>query len=89
MNDQTKDLFTLPGVLIDLTIAGIFYVVFALFFMPEYVPFSEPLYLYGFAFFASTPLAAVVWMALGLFRVTLADYRKNPTRSQYQYPDSE
>jgi hypothetical protein len=73
-NNMKPKLVTKWGVIIDLTLTGIFFAWMAT-ILKKHVPWveaGEPTVWAG-ALLASACLSGVVWMALSLFRVTLAD----------------
>lgn len=87
-HDQSRTLLSKPGMLLDLLLAGVFFVLCTLLVIPSHVPFTEPVLRYGFSAFTSFSLAGVFWMGLGLFRVTLADHRAHPERARHKYPEA-
>jgi len=87
-HDQTKDLLSPAGMLLDAALSLVFFVVFTLFIIPSHVPFQGQWEVLFFSAFCSLPLALVFWISLGLFRVTLMDFRKQPQRSEHKYPQA-
>ena len=73
-NNMKPKLVTKQGVIIDLTLTVIFYFWMAT-ILKKHVPWVEAgeSAVWAGALLASACLSGVVWMALSLFRVTLAD----------------
>lgn len=72
----------MPGVLIDAALAFVFFLVFTFFVLPPHVPGHDTVLLYAFSAFTAFCLSMVFWMALGLFRVTLADHKQRDAASK-------
>ncbi len=74
--DQSHKLLSKPGVVIDLALSLVFFLVFTFVVLPPHVPGHETNFLYLFSGATALCLTMVFWMALGLFRVTLVDHKQ-------------
>jgi len=68
-----KDKLITPlGIVVDLALAGLFFMVFTLFILPPHVPAFQTGPLYFFSAYTALCLTGVFWIGLQLFRVTYA-----------------
>ena len=81
MEDRSKELLSRKGLVIDLVLALVFFLAFTFLVIPPHVPAESPAWILFWSAYTSLSLAAVFWMGLQLFRVTLVDFQQRQTKS--------
>lgn len=73
MEPENRQLVTPAGALIDIALCAVVFAVFCFGIVPSHVPFYDPVWKFLFSAYTSLVMAGFAWLALSLFRVTLAD----------------
>ena len=71
---EERKLASKGGIVLDILLTGIFFI-FMVSVLKEHVPAETSKMQLIFSVFTALPLAGVFWLALGLFRVTVADMK--------------
>jgi hypothetical protein len=76
--------FNLLGTLIDAALAGLMFLLFFLFVIPEHVPVYDPVWKAVWSAYTSVVMAGFWFLFLSLFRMTIVDQlRRKPAGNKW------